>query len=110
MVPLITISASTRGAFGFGRRRQQGDLVDLANAHARQSHFRSITQTVGISKARLQVKLLRERIQIAGRIKNQEDQNDYRDQHEDADPQLIQAYALWLILAWRLVEGMKDEG
>ena len=70
------------------RRLQQNDSLHLANTHARQSHFRTFAQTIGIDKARSQVQLLAEGIDIAGSVEHQEDQHADGDQHEDADSQL----------------------
>src|SRR5205085_4027682 len=65
----------------------------FAHAYSRQTHFRTVAQSICINKARLQVQLLAERVNVAGSIKYEKDQYNDRNEHEDTDSQLAQTYS-----------------
>jgi hypothetical protein len=68
--------------------RQQRDVFDLADMDAGELHLGAFTETVGLRKPRFEPQFFLERVKIAGRIEDQESQNQQPEKHEDADPQL----------------------
>ncbi len=73
IVALIVICASTLGAAGSLEGVSRSDLIDLTDAHSGESDFGAFTQAVRISKARPEVQLPAERVDISRGIENQKD-------------------------------------